>query len=883
MFPRSQRFKDDVRPDGPGPGDYDPVNDPLNPHKRYGFLDKSGRWTEPKPSESSQLLSLGGKENVPSVSTSTRHRNGAIKTSTGTEEVRLRRELDELREQLERQKLAAQRDADAAAERLRKAETQAREAIKERNGVQAILNAKEHELAEVVAMYNASKANLEKAEKSAIALSDKTAKTVAMQRRLEDLEKANAKLTDQLSQARKNTESDRRRHQSTVQDLSLQLESAVANAAREAENTLADREHAWTIERAAIVEEAAERQEVLKQEVARRDAAIAEMREATRKAEEQSRERQAQAVKHVKNTLADREHAWTTERAAIVKEAVERQEALEQEVARREAAIVEMREAMNRAEEQSRERQAQAVKKAKNTLADREHAWTTERAAIVEEAAERQEALEQEAARREAAIAEMREAMNRAEEQSRERQAQAVKKAKNALADREHAWTTERAAIVEEAAGRQEALEQEVARREAVIAEMREAMRRAEEQSRERHAQAVKQAKNALADREHTWTIERATIVEKASERQEALEQEVMIRDATIVEMREAMRRAEEQSRERQTQTVKQAKWHEERTAEMQAWAKEMQSKVATLEERARQDGAAVSGLKDQVQRIAQERDEAARNCSLALRDLDATKRELESARRKGDKVEAELAGQAAALRDALEETERKVKRMGAELASRDVKIKEMEGGRVKQAEAEVGRLARVVTEKEKELVALRRRLEGGEGEAKRWQEVAVQAREMEEVILAEKEKLHGQLQESESRRTEIEEQLQSEVRFLMQKHSLAWDEMERVNGINAELMGHQNPRQRIKHVHKLKDENIALKKDNLALGLLRDEQRRKIMSLEREVESLRALGPTVNPVASRSRVVRHILGAENVMGGRSVIVTDSNGSGRVL
>lgn len=78
---------------------------------------------------------------------------------------------------------------------------------------------------------------------------------------------------------------------------------------------------------------------------------------------------------------------------------------------------------------------------------------------------------------------------------------------------------------------------------------------------------------------------------------------------------------------------------------------------------------------------------------------------------------------------------------MEAELAKRDEKIKEMEGERVKQAEAEVGRLARVVMEKEKELVALRRRLEGGEGGAKRRQEVTVQAREMEEVILAEKEK----------------------------------------------------------------------------------------------------------------------------------------------
>ncbi|TPX36212.1 hypothetical protein SmJEL517_g01502 [Synchytrium microbalum] len=136
--------------------------------------------------------------------------------------------------------------------------------------------------------------------------------------------------------------------------------------------------------------------------------------------------------------------------------------------------------------------------------------------------------------------------------------------------------------------------------------------------------------------------------------------------------------------------------------------------------------------------------------------------------------------------------------------------------------------------------------------------------------------RLQAVADEADHRRLEIEETLRSQVQLLMSKSGLAEAEMGRLAEINADLLGHNNARQKIKHIAQLKEENVRLKKENLVLAKQRDELRRKTLVLERDVESIRPVpfAPTTPAAIGAgistgrkpppSRMSRSILGSKN-------------------
>lgn len=86
-----------------------------------------------------------------------------------------------------------------------------------------------------------------------------------------------------------------------------------------------------------------------------------------------------------------------------------------------------------------------------------------------------------------------------------------------------------------------------------------------------------------------------------------------------------------------------------------------------------------------------------------------------------------------------------------------------------------------------------------------------------------------------------------SQLQMLGLRGKLNDSEIKKIGELNAEIFGHANNRQKIKHVTHLKEENLTLKKDVLKLTRNRDELKQKFEKLELEVQSYRAVGSTRN------------------------------------
>jgi hypothetical protein len=57
-----------------------------------------------------------------------------------------------------------------------------------------------------------------------------------------------------------------------------------------------------------------------------------------------------------------------------------------------------------------------------------------------------------------------------------------------------------------------------------------------------------------------------------------------------------------------------------------------------------------------------------------------------------------------------------------------------------------------------------------------------------------------------------VEETLQSQVQFLSENYKQAFEDVKTLSTVNADLLGHQNAQQKIRHVAKLKEELMKTK-----------------------------------------------------------------------
>ncbi|KAJ3058653.1 hypothetical protein HDU98_005260, partial [Podochytrium sp. JEL0797] len=99
----------------------------------------------------------------------------------------------------------------------------------------------------------------------------------------------------------------------------------------------------------------------------------------------------------------------------------------------------------------------------------------------------------------------------------------------------------------------------------------------------------------------------------------------------------------------------------------------------------------------------------------------------------------------------------------------------------------------------------------------------------------------------AERKQEEIEGHLKAQVDFLEKNHKSAFSEIGKLASANADLMGHNNPQQKIRHIAKMKEDLVKTKEENKTLSRERDSLRRKNMILERDLESFRAVTPAVS------------------------------------
>ncbi|KAJ3058453.1 hypothetical protein HDU99_006797 [Rhizoclosmatium hyalinum] len=113
--------------------------------------------------------------------------------------------------------------------------------------------------------------------------------------------------------------------------------------------------------------------------------------------------------------------------------------------------------------------------------------------------------------------------------------------------------------------------------------------------------------------------------------------------------------------------------------------------------------------------------------------------------------------------------------------------------------------------------------------------------------IKKENERLQDAIIVAERRQAEVEAHLKAQVDFLEKNHKAAFSQIQQLASANADLMGHQNAQQKIRHIAKMKEELIKMKEEHATLTRERDALRRKNMVMERDLEAYKAVVPVVS------------------------------------
>ena len=119
----------------------------------------------------------------------------------------------------------------------------------------------------------------------------------------------------------------------------------------------------------------------------------------------------------------------------------------------------------------------------------------------------------------------------------------------------------------------------------------------------------------------------------------------------------------------------------------------------------------------------------------------------------------------------------------------------------------------------------------------------------------------HGLIEELTRCNTEMQDDFESKLQLLSQRGVLNQNEMKKITDLNAEIFGHSNNRQKIRYVAQLKDENLALKKENMRLVQSREDFKKKWMALEEENSAVKTLGGGGFVRRGAGRMTRGVLG----------------------
>ncbi|KNC97441.1 uncharacterized protein SPPG_07362 [Spizellomyces punctatus DAOM BR117] len=315
-----------------------------------------------------------------------------------------------------------------------------------------------------------------------------------------------------------------------------------------------------------------------------------------------------------------------------------------------------------------------------------------------------------------------------------------------------------------------------------------------------------------------------------------------------------------------------------------------MRVKVKDIEERLQEGTTRIEELeksleqrRTEVDREREAKQEAESRSAEIAKELEMERNTRGAAIRNSLKEVAALKAELTETRNALSVTELK---KANELSTKDVQLRKLQNdlrSRINEISEIKNQAKSAVASAKKDAEKAREELSKVVEERHRWTDMEKELREvekarerenlelterlkdMEEVlgnVTEQNDRLKVLLEDEERRRNEMEASHQSQLDLLKTRGQLKENEVKKLGELNAELFGHANTKQKIRHVAQLKEENVKLKTDNVSLSRRCEDMKRKIMNLEREVESFRAIGAVGGGGHPRklSRVGRSVL-----------------------
>ncbi|KAJ3291623.1 hypothetical protein HDU79_002193 [Rhizoclosmatium sp. JEL0117] len=284
--------------------------------------------------------------------------------------------------------------------------------------------------------------------------------------------------------------------------------------------------------------------------------------------------------------------------------------------------------------------------------------------------------------------------------------------------------------------------------------------------------------------------------------------------------------------------------------AEFRKYHDDTKDNVALLVAALEQEKMVVQEKDDRLLHVGQELSQRTAELEGARMELDTLKsRTLDSIKVHEDEREShrsivvELQSRSERLSKALEERDATVKDLETEVAA----VKLRHANEVGRRDEEIRELKERLQNMEATCLKLKTDAEEVEQTKK---ELALAQRQVEAVVAKateDKLELQDAIIVAERRQAEVEAHLKAQVDFLEKNHKAAFSQIQQLASANADLMGHQNAQQKIRHIAKMKEELIKMKEEHATLTRERDALRRKNMVMERDLEAYKAVVPVVS------------------------------------
>ncbi|KAF9156054.1 hypothetical protein DFQ26_009501 [Actinomortierella ambigua] len=840
------------------------------------------------------LGGIGGRRLSSTSSNSTPWSSRASRSSeslgtTMRAEERLKKELTEMAERLERARAVHQKELDGMIEKQKKIEALYQKTLKEKTTLQAQLVTKDSELADLDAKHSNLKSRLDKAEKTTNAVADKAQKTAHLQKRVDELDRANNRLKQALQEQQQQAdklsqqlEGERRRWHETSQDHAAQVaqletkitqfglsETELGQMVRELQECLAaHREKIATLEQSleeSETEARRQREQLIKdhqqhcEELERQHKTALEALEQEHQSAIETLERDHAATLATHATDMDQQRQVNQRLRQELTEATVREQDLHATQERLQEELDEVRRHYNEQADKSAQDRIQYTR-------DR-HNFESSAGKLMNELAQNRDELLKVQNERSALELQL---------QQRDKVISELETQVTTLRTRKHGLVAEAEQHKEQYATLQadfETLQKQADERgetakaqaheiETLLlsnAELKRTLEQRQEEKLQHEAEwqaKIEQAQQDIVPVRTSLDAARAE-VDSLQTHLAGQSTEFMALKGAIQEIHRVAKMADERDTE--------MGWKEQ-VAEIIDILRQLQSErrifdqtlleiqmkhevLAATYQQLQQMLEAKQELLDMTQREHEE-DQRKRQSIFGheyaqlLKKMEMLEDEIRKLRGQVDFLEAENIGKVAIVKALQDEYDYQEKII------RDLSQADDATGEISRLEEELRALTNHTREMDEWVKAVK-------ADAEKYREAYLKADVAREQTLLDMGRLHEQIADLESSKQTLEMHVQSDVSLLLRKHQLSPEEISRLAKVSNDPNQQQNLKQKIKQVAQLKEENVDLKKKQISLANHRDQLRLKCLRIERELETLKDATAGIPPTTIAQMVKR--------------------------